>query len=114
MIGLDEKKVGLNNGATIYLFDEIYDTGLLSRNLDKGKIYAVLIPGEKLFYQTGFFNFPHLDVKITYFRKVYRSPADILKCCLKLKKRMQNKKYSMNECIFDKKGRYKSTFKNIP
>ena len=67
VIGLDEKKVGLNNGATIYLFDEIYDTGLLSRNFDKGKIYAVLIPGEKLIYQTGFFNFQRLDVEIIYF-----------------------------------------------
>ena len=82
----DENSIGPKCTDAIFLFDEIYDTDFITRNLNRGKIYAVVIPGEKMSFKSNIFLIPRPDVQIFYFRKIYRTPANLSRCCAKLKR----------------------------
>ena len=98
VMGLNESKICRNTGSTIYLFDEVYDANFLFSKLNVGKIYTVLIAGEKLAYSSDIFRFPRPDYEIVYFRKLYRSPAGISKVCVKLKRSMDKEKSTSGKC----------------
>ena len=91
LLGFDEEKVCRNSGSTVYLFDEVYDTNFISRILERGKVFAVVIPGEKMLFESEIFRLPRSDLKLIYFRKIYRTPADISNCCVKLKRLLDKK-----------------------
>ena len=96
LLGFDEERVCRNTGSTVYLFDEIYDINLISRTLERGKVFAVVIRGEKMLFESEIFRLPRSDLKLIYFRKIYRTPADISNCCVKLKRLLDKKSVKAN------------------
>ena len=96
LLGFDEEKVCRNTGSTVYLFDEVYDTNFISRILDRGNVFAVVIPGEKMLFESEIFRLPRSDLKLIYFRKIYRTPVDISNCCVKLKRLLDKKLVKAN------------------
>ena len=86
VLGFDDERVCKNTGSTVYLFDEIYDTHFISRTLMRGKIYAVVIPGEKMTFELKRFHPARSDLELIYLREIYRTPADISNCSVKLKR----------------------------
>ena len=96
LLGFDEERVCRNTGSTVYLFDEIYDTNFISRTLERGKVFAVVIPGEKMLFESEIFRLPRSDLKLIYFRKIYRTKVDISNCCVKLKRLLDKKLVKAN------------------
>ena len=114
VLGFDEERVCRNTGSTVYLFDEIYDTNFLSRILARGKIYAVVIPGEKMTFDLKCFHLPRSDLELIYFRKIYRTPAEISRCCVKLKRLLDGEKYERKNLVKANSLDYNSIHQNIP
>ena len=114
LLGFDEERVCRNTGSTVYLFDEIYDTNFISRILVRGKIYAVLIPGEKMTSDLKGFHFLRTDLELIYFRKIYRTPVEISRCCLKLKRLLDEEKYEMRNPVKANSLDYNSSHRDIP
>ena len=85
----EEEKIGKSIDS-IYLLDEVYDINIVRRNINRGKIYAVLIVTGDMALRLQVFSRP--DVELVYCRKVYRSPTDIAKSCSKLKRLIDMKK----------------------
>ena len=81
---LNETKIGRHNDGTIYLLDEVYDTELIRRNINRGKIFAVVIQTEVRGVPSNIFL--RSDVDFICLRKIYRSPEQIGKICAKLKR----------------------------
>ena len=115
VLGFDDERVCRNTGSTVYLFDEIYDTNFLSRILVRGKIYAVVIPGEKMTFEPlKRFLFPRSDLEFIHFRKIYRTPAKISRCCVKLKRLLDEEKYKKKNQVKAHSLDYNSTYQDIP
>ena len=114
LLGFNEGRVCRNTGSTVYLFDEIYDTDFLSRILARGKIYAVVIPGEKITTELKRFHCFRSDLELIYFRKTYRTPAEISRCCVKLKRLLDEEKYKKKNQVKAHSLGYNSTYQDIP
>ena len=114
VLGFDVERVCRNTGSTVYLFDEIYDTQFVSRILMRGKIYAVVIPGEKMTFELKNFHSTRPDLELIYFRKIYRTPAEVSRCCVKLKRLLDEEKYKMKKPVTTNSLDYNFTHQEIP
>ena len=114
VLGFDVERVCRNTGSTVYLFDEIYDTQFVSRILMRGKIYAVVIPGEKMTFELKNFHSTRSDLELIHFRKIYRTPAKISRCCVKLKRLLDEEKYKKKNQVKAHSLDYNSTYQDIP
>ena len=97
---LEEAEIGRNTDTSVYLLDEVYDTNTIERNINRGRIYAVLIVIDQLSFSFSLFSRP--DVEVIYFRKIYRSPEQIARCCSKIKRLLDQENVDSNCCTSDK------------
>ena len=96
---LEEAEIGKNADTSVYLLDEVYDT-TIERNINRGRIYAVLIVTDQLSFSFNLFSRP--DVEVIYFRKIYRSPMQIARCCSKIKRLLDQENVDSNCCTSNK------------
>ena len=97
---LEEAEIGRNTDTSVYLPDEVYDTNTIERNINRGRIYAVLIVTDQLSFSFNLFSRP--DVEVIYFRKIYRCPEQISRRCSKIKRLLDQENVESNCCTLDK------------